>query len=610
MPRCFWCFSATRAGSSGSARCAAIPQDNGALEGFFNATVDAALALQTCILAAETLGLGTCPISVLRNRSRRSSAILELPDKVFPVAGLCLGYPAQPGFISMRLPLAATVHIDRYDDRGAGGSGRRAMTGAATLAIRSRTGSATPPALAPPRFTAGRTTRRARRQAPRAPASRLICKRTGSALRNRRRLSPRRCRDGGKRPTVGHLSRRLAFSDARLATPADLGRERAWQNWQNSTQSSSTEIELEAPSPYETFELRTIFKASWYCSPPRGLLCGGRDHSADHPRLCAQPVFQPVLRFLCGLHVPRVLAALFIVLSRDQPVCGRRSVLSGPIADWIPSCRKPCPSSSSGSLPLSTPLNRCSEPCRTSRISARRRGGGGQQQPGRGAAEQRPAERLADPVARVVASGAFTTMLVLFFVLMAGDRFLRRLVEILPRFQTSGRRSNIAADRTRHFGLSRTITMMNALVGLATGLMAGCGLGDPLLWGTVAFLLNYVPMLGPDRRGFAVPGGRAGDARHVMDGAFAAGALPADPCLRGRNDDADAVGRPVYGEPGAGHASRDLLVLDVGRVPARSCRPRYWRSPRSSATGSRPETARPLYRSATILGRMPDRAES
>ncbi len=90
--------------------------DNGALEGFFNATVDAALALQTCVLAAETLGLGTCPISVLRNRIAEVAAILELPDKVFPVAGLCLGYPAQAGFISMRLPPEATVHTDRYDD--------------------------------------------------------------------------------------------------------------------------------------------------------------------------------------------------------------------------------------------------------------------------------------------------------------------------------------------------------------------------------------------------------------------------------------------------------------------------------------------------------------
>ena len=44
------------------------PVENGTLEGFFNAAVDAALALQTFILAAESAGLGCCPISVIRNR--------------------------------------------------------------------------------------------------------------------------------------------------------------------------------------------------------------------------------------------------------------------------------------------------------------------------------------------------------------------------------------------------------------------------------------------------------------------------------------------------------------------------------------------------------------
>jgi nitroreductase len=90
--------------------------ENGNFEGLFNAAVDAALALQTCTLAAETLGLGCCPISVLRNHIAAVSEILKLPDKVFPVAGLCVGWPAQTGFISMRLPPAATVHKDTYDD--------------------------------------------------------------------------------------------------------------------------------------------------------------------------------------------------------------------------------------------------------------------------------------------------------------------------------------------------------------------------------------------------------------------------------------------------------------------------------------------------------------
>lgn len=92
------------------------PVDNGRLEGFFNAAVDAALVMQSFILAAETAGLGCCPISVIRNHGDAVGQILELPDKVFPVAGLCLGYPAGEGHISMRLPLAVTLHTDHYDD--------------------------------------------------------------------------------------------------------------------------------------------------------------------------------------------------------------------------------------------------------------------------------------------------------------------------------------------------------------------------------------------------------------------------------------------------------------------------------------------------------------
>src|SRR5712671_2685173 len=91
-------------------------QDNGKLEGFFNAAIDAALVLQTFILAAEIVGLGCCPISVIRNHADAVADILDLPDKVFPVAGLSVGYPAATGYVSMRLPLAVTVHRDRYDD--------------------------------------------------------------------------------------------------------------------------------------------------------------------------------------------------------------------------------------------------------------------------------------------------------------------------------------------------------------------------------------------------------------------------------------------------------------------------------------------------------------
>jgi nitroreductase len=91
--------------------------ENGKLEGFFNAAIDAALVLQTFILAAETAGLGCCPISLLRNHADAVAEILVLPDKVFPIAGLCVGYPAAAGHVSMRLSLEATVHIGHYHDQ-------------------------------------------------------------------------------------------------------------------------------------------------------------------------------------------------------------------------------------------------------------------------------------------------------------------------------------------------------------------------------------------------------------------------------------------------------------------------------------------------------------
>jgi FMN reductase [NAD(P)H] len=90
--------------------------DNSGLEGFFNATVDAALALQTFILCAESVGLGCCPISVIRNRIDEVASVLGLPDQVFPVAGVCVGYPREAGHVSPRLPRAVTVHHNRYAD--------------------------------------------------------------------------------------------------------------------------------------------------------------------------------------------------------------------------------------------------------------------------------------------------------------------------------------------------------------------------------------------------------------------------------------------------------------------------------------------------------------
>ena len=87
----------------------------------------------------------------------------------------------------------------------------------------------------------------------------------------------------------------------------------------------------------------------------------------------------------------------------------------------------------------------------------------------------------------------------LFFLLIHGETFLRRLVEVLPRFRNKRQAVDISNQIQSDISAYLvTITIMNAGVGVATGIaVAFTGLGDPLLWGTVAFLLNYVPILGP-----------------------------------------------------------------------------------------------------------------
>ena len=90
-----------------------FPNDN--VDMFMNAAVDAGLALQTFILAAEAAGLGCCAISEVRTHIDRLTELLALPQGVFPIAGLSVGWPAREGFVSLRLPPALAVHEDAYD---------------------------------------------------------------------------------------------------------------------------------------------------------------------------------------------------------------------------------------------------------------------------------------------------------------------------------------------------------------------------------------------------------------------------------------------------------------------------------------------------------------
>lgn len=108
-----FCADGSRVRRAFEKRGADFPNEH--LDQFFNASVDAAIVLGTFVAAAELAGLGSCPISQIRDHIARINELLALPDWVVPVAGLALGWPQAREPLSARLSLSATVHTDRYD---------------------------------------------------------------------------------------------------------------------------------------------------------------------------------------------------------------------------------------------------------------------------------------------------------------------------------------------------------------------------------------------------------------------------------------------------------------------------------------------------------------
>jgi FMN reductase (NADPH) len=84
------------------------------VETFIVGTIDAALAAQNAVVAAESLGLGTVYIGGLRNQLPQVTELLQTPDRVIPLFALCIGEPEQPSAVKPRLPMAAVYHEEQY----------------------------------------------------------------------------------------------------------------------------------------------------------------------------------------------------------------------------------------------------------------------------------------------------------------------------------------------------------------------------------------------------------------------------------------------------------------------------------------------------------------
>ena len=229
-------------------------------------------------------------------------------------------------------------------------------------------------------------------------------------------------------------------------------------------------------------------------------------------------LLSPAMRFLTNrLRVPRLLAALLLIVVLFGVVAVLLFAISFPASEWIKKAPEAWPEIRKKVSGLAGPIDAIRHGMTQLQHFTEQGGGGGGAAAGGGGAggavapQAAPAGGGAMPsgvgaVGGAILSGTraflgqvFTLVLILFFLLSAGDSLLHRLVEVLPTFADKRRAVEIAREIESNISMYlATITVMNLLVGTLNGLQVWLfGMGAPLLWGTVAFLLNYIPILGP-----------------------------------------------------------------------------------------------------------------
>jgi predicted PurR-regulated permease PerM len=206
-------------------------------------------------------------------------------------------------------------------------------------------------------------------------------------------------------------------------------------------------------------------------------------------------LLQPLVRLLEGFHIPRAVGAILSVLLVLLAFGGTISVLAGPAADWAGKLPEAIPKLKESLRFLQAPIDAVQGMLKQVEGLA---GASGSSAPEAGV---RPSSLLGAVLSGSASatSGLFTTLLILFYMLVSGETFLRRMVEILPRFKDKRQAVELSLHIERDVSAYLlTVSCINAVVGIATGcVMAACGVANPVLWGAVALVLNFVPILGP-----------------------------------------------------------------------------------------------------------------
>jgi len=202
-------------------------------------------------------------------------------------------------------------------------------------------------------------------------------------------------------------------------------------------------------------------------------------------------LLQPLVNLLERLHAPKAAGALVALAVLLSIFVGLGTLLSSPAARWASELPQTWPRLQQKFAFIKDPVENVQRTLDQMGVQL-----------------GSPSSLLSNPIGMVTAvfSGTGTvaahlleTLLVLFYLLVFGETFLRRLVEVLPTFANKREAVEISLHVERDLSAYLlTIAVINVAVGCATAaVMWLCDVPGPVLWGVVAFCLNFVPILGP-----------------------------------------------------------------------------------------------------------------
>lgn len=211
-------------------------------------------------------------------------------------------------------------------------------------------------------------------------------------------------------------------------------------------------------------------------------------------------VFLPVVRAMKKLFIPVPLGAGLVVLSLITGLFGGVYYLADPARDWLDKAPQSLRTIDAKIRRLTGSVHDvATATAQVQDMTNQMANGNGNQKKPQEVVMQAPTLAGA-AMYNVKEFMVFTTstLVLLYFLLASGDLFLRKTVAALPRLADKKWAVDIAqqveATVSRYL---ITVTMINAILGIVVALvMYLLDVPNPILWGVMAGVLNFIPYLG------------------------------------------------------------------------------------------------------------------